>query len=89
MLPRSWRDDFWSIIRIVNGVLSSYIRGQLLLGLAVGAATTIGLLLVGAPYPLLLGIISGITEIIPVVSPILGRCLAWQWLSARKGGCLC
>ncbi|MFL5732122.1 MAG: AI-2E family transporter [Chloroflexia bacterium] len=72
MLPRSWRGDFWRIVRITNGVLSSYIRGQLLLGLAVGAATTLGMFIVGAPFPLVLGIISGFTEVIPVVGPILG-----------------
>jgi sporulation integral membrane protein YtvI len=72
MIPRSWRNDVWRILRIMNGVLSSYIRGQLLLGLIVGVATTIGMMLVGAPYAILLGIISGFTEIIPVVGPILG-----------------
>lgn len=72
MMPRHWRGDVWRIVRIVNGVFSSYIRGQLLLGLVVGIASTIGLVLVGAPYPVVLGIISGLTEIIPVVGPILG-----------------
>jgi predicted PurR-regulated permease PerM len=72
MLPYGWRTDVWRIVRIINGVLSSYIRGQLLLGLAVGVATTIGLFVVGAPYAILLGIISGLTEIIPVVGPIIG-----------------
>ncbi len=72
MLPEKWRTDVWRIVRIINGVLTSYIRGQLLLGLLVGAASTIGLLLVGAPYALLLGIIAGITELIPVLGPVLG-----------------
>ncbi len=72
MLPLSWRTDVWRIVRIINGVLSSYIRGQIILALAVGTASTIGMVVVGAPYPLLLGIISGLTEVIPVVGPILG-----------------
>ncbi len=72
MLPRSWRNDVWRILRIINGVLSSYIRGQLLLALSVGVASTIGLTLVGAPYALLLGFISGLTEVIPVIGPTLG-----------------
>lgn len=72
MLPRSWRNDIWRILRIINGVLSSYIRGQLLLGLVVGVAATIGMFIVGAPFPLILGLISGITEIIPVIGPLLG-----------------
>jgi predicted PurR-regulated permease PerM len=72
MLPRSWRSDVWRIVRIVNGILASYIRGQLLLGLVVGVAVTIAMLAVGAPYPVILGIISGFTEIIPVIGPVLG-----------------
>lgn len=72
MLPRTWRNDIWRIFRIINGVLSSYIRGQLLLGLAVGLASTIGMLIVGAPFPVILGFISGVTEIVPVIGPILG-----------------
>jgi predicted PurR-regulated permease PerM len=72
MLPKSWRVDVWRIVKIINDVLSSYIRGQLLLALAVGLATTIGMLLVGAPYGLLLGLISGLTEVIPVLGPIIG-----------------
>lgn len=72
MMPRSWRVDVWRIVRIINGILSSYIRGQLILGVVVGIASTIGLLLVGAPYAFLLGIISGLTELVPVVGPIIG-----------------
>jgi predicted PurR-regulated permease PerM len=72
MLPRSWRSDVWRILRIINGILSSYIRGQLLLGLVVGVAVTIAMIAVGAPYPLILGIISGFTEIIPVIGPVVG-----------------
>lgn len=72
MLPAAWRLDVWRIIRIINGVLTSYIRGQLLLGLAVGVASTIGLLLVGAEFPVLLGVVAGFTELIPIIGPVLG-----------------
>jgi predicted PurR-regulated permease PerM len=72
MLPPAWRNDVWRIVRIINGILSSYIRGQLLLGVVVGMATFIGMLVVGAPYPLLLGTISGLTEVVPIVGPVLG-----------------
>jgi predicted PurR-regulated permease PerM len=72
MLPRSWRSDVWRLLRIINGILSSYIRAQLILGLVVGVAVSIAMLVVGAPYPIILGIISGLTEIIPVIGPVLG-----------------
>ncbi|HUS16804.1 MAG TPA: AI-2E family transporter [Chloroflexia bacterium] len=72
MLPAPWRTDVRRLMRIVNGILSSYIRGQLLLGVVVGVATFVGMLIVGAPYPLLLAVISGLTEVVPVVGPVLG-----------------
>ncbi|MEO8289279.1 MAG: AI-2E family transporter [Chloroflexota bacterium] len=72
MMPKSWRNDIWRIFRIINGILSSYIRGQLILALAVGIAVTIGMIIVGAPYAILLGLISGLTEIVPIIGPVLG-----------------
>ncbi|MDQ2809665.1 MAG: AI-2E family transporter [Chloroflexota bacterium] len=72
LIPHSIRIDVQRILRIASDVLNDYIRGQLLLGLVVGAATTVGLLLVGAPYWLLFGVINGFTELIPVLGPIIG-----------------
>jgi predicted PurR-regulated permease PerM len=72
LIPRNWRVDIWRVLRIINGILGSYIRGQLFLGLIVGIVSTVGMILVGAPFPFLLGLISGVTELIPVVGPILG-----------------
>src|SRR5690349_5577602 len=44
----------------------------MVVGVVVGVAVTIGMVMVGAPYAILLGIISGLTEIVPVIGPILG-----------------
>lgn len=71
------RPDFWNVWNIINNVLSDYIRGQLLLGLAVGAMVGAGLLflrLLGFEirYILLLSIIAGITELVPIIGPIIG-----------------
>jgi len=70
------RSDFWNVWRIINGVLGSYIRGQLLLGAIIGGATFIGLYglrLAGIeiPYIVLLSIVAGFGELIPVIGPIL------------------
>ncbi|MEN9938975.1 MAG: hypothetical protein RLZZ387_5554 [Chloroflexota bacterium] len=71
------RPDFWNVWRMVNKVFSDYIRGQLVLGVAVGLMAGLGLLalqLLGfdTKYILLLAIIAGITELIPIIGPILG-----------------
>ncbi|WP_129672099.1 AI-2E family transporter [Candidatus Chloroploca sp. Khr17] len=76
-LPRWIRTDFWTVLTIIDYDFSGYLRGQLLLGAAVGSAAGVGLLalnLVGfeIPYVLLLAVIAGVTELVPIIGPILG-----------------
>ena len=66
------REHTRNVIGILNGVFSSYIRGQLILGLVVGVVVFIGLWLLGVPFALVLGLVAGITELIPVIGPWLG-----------------
>lgn len=77
LLPEPLRADFWSIVTIIDADLSGYLRGQLLLGLTVGVAAGVGLTALNLfgmsiPYVLLLAVIAGITELIPVIGPIIG-----------------
>jgi len=77
LLPPRARPDFWNIWGLADEVFSDYIRGQLLLGLAVGTMVGLGLLLLrllgfDVRYILLLAIIAGITELIPIIGPIIG-----------------
>lgn len=72
IVPEGWRTDATAIARIVDRVLSNYIRAQLLLGLTVGVVTAVLLSLMGIPFALVLGVIAGFTELIPVLGPILG-----------------
>lgn len=66
------KEDATAIVRIVDRVLASYLRAQLFLGLVVGVLTWIGLTALGVKFSLVLAIIAGITELIPVLGPILG-----------------
>jgi predicted PurR-regulated permease PerM len=71
------RADFWNVWNIINQVFSNYIRGQLLLGLAVGLMVWVGLLILGlfgfsVPYSLLLALVAGVTELVPIIGPIIG-----------------
>ena len=61
-----------NVIGIVNHVLGAYIRAQLFLGLVVGTVAFIGLTVLKVPYSLVLAIIAGVTELIPVLGPLLG-----------------
>jgi predicted PurR-regulated permease PerM len=58
-----------------NGIetrLGLWVRGQLILMGAMGAATGIAYTLLGLPGALLLGLIAALTEAIPIVGPLLG-----------------
>lgn len=72
LFPTRFRGDVHAIAAIIDRSLSAYIRAQLFLGALIGVVTTVGLSLMGIPFALVLGLIAGITEMIPVVGPILG-----------------
>ena len=72
LLPLSARRHARNVMAIVNGVLGSYIRVQLLLGLVVGVMVYIGLLVLGISFPVLLAVVAGLFELVPIIGPILG-----------------
>jgi len=77
MIHPRLRADFWAMITIIDHDLSGYLRGQLILGTSVGLATWIGLTALNMagmkiPYTVLLAVVAGITELVPVIGPIIG-----------------
>lgn len=48
-----------------------WMQGQLLLGLIVGVLVYLGLMLMQVPYALLLAVVAGLFEIIPIFGPVL------------------
>ncbi len=69
--PETWRSDVRAIVRIVDRTLAAYIRGQLLLGLIIGVATGVAMWAIGLTQPIVLGLIAGILELVPILGPIL------------------
>lgn len=72
VLPKEQYLDLSETTRKIAMKLGAWLRGQLTLMLAVGALDTIGLLIVGNPYALSLGIWAGMTEAVPIVGPWIG-----------------
>ena len=72
LVPEKARDDVRNILAIVDGLLSAYVRGQLLLCLVVGGMSTIALLALGVDLALLLGTFAGLFEVIPILGPYIG-----------------
>jgi len=55
----------------VSRVLGGYLRAQLTLAVIVGVMTGIGTALLGLPYPVVLGVLAGLFELVPMFGPIL------------------
>jgi predicted PurR-regulated permease PerM len=72
MLPRGrmrWRGD--ELFQDVNSTLAAYIRAQLIACLLIGVICTAGFMLIGVPYALVLGILAGFLEFIPLAGPLV------------------
>ncbi|WP_409289436.1 AI-2E family transporter [Peribacillus sp. SCS-37] len=72
LTPHNWRAGGISFIRDVDYSLGSYIRGQFIVCAAIGGLSTLIFWGIGMQYPLLFGVIIGITNIIPYFGPIFG-----------------
>ena len=65
-----WRSRIESIIHDVNTTLAAYTRAQLISCVLIGTLCTIAFYLLGVNYALLLGVLAGILEFIPLIGPI-------------------
>lgn len=71
LTPPGYRDDFVRLRLQITDVWNAFLRGQLLLGLAMVVITTVVCTAVGLPYALVMGLIAGVMEFIPTLGPIL------------------
>lgn len=72
MTPKKWRNQGRAFLRDVDTSLGGYIRGQFLICGVIGVLAALLFWVFGMKYPLVLGTIIGITNIIPYFGPIIG-----------------
>jgi predicted PurR-regulated permease PerM len=72
LVPADQRPLIEDTLDYSAAALRQWLAGQLIAVLLVGAITSAGLLYIGLPNPLALGLIAGLFEFIPVVGPMLG-----------------
>jgi predicted PurR-regulated permease PerM len=65
--------------------IAKWMQGQMVLGLIIGVLSYIGLSIIGVPYALLLAILAGLFELIPVIGPLLSMVPA-ALLALSSGG---
>lgn len=71
ILPRAWQPAAVSLSEDVSVSFGGYIRGQLLIGLAVGALVAVGLLILGIPNALAIGLLAAVLDIVPYLGPVI------------------
>lgn len=76
LIPRQWADDTFRLARRCDEVLSSFLRGQLLVMLCLGIIYAVGLTLMGLNFGLLIGFVSGLVSIVPFLGFIVGLVIA-------------
>ncbi len=64
-----WRYRAESVLQDVNATLAAYTRAQLISCFLIGTICTIGFYTLGLKYALLLGILAGIFEFVPLLGP--------------------
>jgi predicted PurR-regulated permease PerM len=77
-MPAEWRPDFRAVSGVILRVFGQWLRGQVFLGITVGAATFVGLLLLSQTvdpvfgrFAILLSVVAGILELLPIIGPII------------------
>lgn len=65
-----WRSRVDAVLSDVNDTLTAYTRAQLISCLLIGIICTIGFYLLGHNYALLLGVMAGVFEFVPIIGPL-------------------
>jgi predicted PurR-regulated permease PerM len=71
-IPPSYVETTISVIGEINILVGKYLRGLAADCFVIGVLASAGLSLIGINYPITLGILSGVTNIIPYFGPIIG-----------------
>jgi predicted PurR-regulated permease PerM len=72
MVPANRRESVRSLISAIETKISAYVGGQGILILVVGLLALVAYLIIGLPYVLILALIAGIMEAVPIIGPVLG-----------------
>ena len=69
--PHLSKERVYRLGHKIEEKLGAWLRGQVTLMLLVGAATWLGLTILGIKYALPLAVVAGILEIVPIIGPII------------------
>ena len=76
MIPARRRPGVLTVAKKLGRAVGGFFRGQLLVALFVGLASMLALYIVGLPYWALVGMITGLFNLIPLIGPFIGGAIA-------------
>ncbi len=76
LIPRPYRREAMALLRDIDRVLGAYIRGQLLLIAIMAAANFAALSILHVRYALVIALISGVLEVVPLFGPFIAGGIA-------------
>jgi predicted PurR-regulated permease PerM len=76
LTPPRHQEEVAYVASEVGVALGSFVRGQLLVAVIVGIASSFALWLIDLPFWLIIGIVAGFLNLIPFLGPIVGGALA-------------
>lgn len=72
LIPKKYREDIIYLATTIDRSLSQFIKGRLLMSLYVGIFTTIMLFILGIDFAFVIGLLTGIFDIVPYIGPLIG-----------------
>ena len=72
LIPAGARPEVLVLARRMNAAVGGFFRGQLLVAAIVGILASVGLLIIGLPFWLLIGMVAGVFNMIPLIGPYIG-----------------
>jgi len=72
LVPDSRRDEVLLVARRLNQAIGGYFRGQLAVAAIVGTMVSIGLAFLDLPFWLVIGMIAGVFNMVPMIGPWIG-----------------
>lgn len=76
LVPESQRESVFTLARETDSVLGAFLRGQLLVMIALAIIYSLGLSLVGIEFAVAIGVVSGLVSFVPYLGFVFGIALA-------------
>lgn len=72
LIPQRWREEILDVSSDIDDAIGNFIRGQIIVALFVGGLSALGLYILKIKYALVIGVIAGLTNVIPYFGPFIG-----------------